>query len=494
MTYLQFHGVFILPIIALLLVLHGRDLRRGLPFSSSLWRGRNFAYWAVLIHVALALIYTTPWDNYLVYKQVWGYPPGRVLATIGYVPIEEYLFFVLQTFLTSLWTLWLFRHMRFETSVAKPQLVRGLGLGIALLLAALGLLCLSFSWGTYLGLILIWAGPVMALQWAFGGDLLLSRWRTIGLAFMLPSLYLWLADRIAIGLGIWWISPDLTTGIKVLGLPIEEALFFLLTNIFVAFGLGLALHPTSLARLRTMQALINWQNWWKATLLLWALSMIPTPLFPQAFTVLAYISTSLLALAVLGYAYRQYQNKAFILFIVAFGFGLFIEWLGKTSGFPFGNYRYTAAGPALFGVPLLVPLGWWAFSLIALSISPKNTKYYSAPLALVAWDLGLDPLMVSQGFWQFEQGLYYGIPLSNFLGWYVSGAVLVWLLLKLEPRLLQEESLELRLAFLAQAFLLTVGLVFFGMPLAGLLCFIAMASLAAWSFSSKAPKALRAGD
>jgi lycopene cyclase domain-containing protein len=53
----------------------------------------------------LALAYTTPWDNYLVYKGIWSYPPGRVMATIGWVPIEEYMFFVIQTALTSLWFL-----------------------------------------------------------------------------------------------------------------------------------------------------------------------------------------------------------------------------------------------------------------------------------------------------------------------------------------------------------------------------------------------------
>ena len=50
----------------------------------------------------LAFAYTTPWDNYLVFREVWGYPPGRVLATIGYVPVEEYAFFLLQPIMTGL--------------------------------------------------------------------------------------------------------------------------------------------------------------------------------------------------------------------------------------------------------------------------------------------------------------------------------------------------------------------------------------------------------
>ena len=95
MTYFQFHFVFTLPAIALLALVNWFDVRRGLGFLRA-WRGRQFALWGTIIHVLVALLYTTPWDNYLVYREVWGYPPGRVLATIGYVPVEEYLFFILQ--------------------------------------------------------------------------------------------------------------------------------------------------------------------------------------------------------------------------------------------------------------------------------------------------------------------------------------------------------------------------------------------------------------
>jgi lycopene beta-cyclase len=216
-------------------------------------------------------------------------------------------------------------------------------------------------------------------------------------------------------------------------------------------------------------------TWWKFVLLLWALSMVPTPLFPEAFVALSYFSTTLLVIGTLGYALEHYGSKAYWLFIVSFCFGVAIEWLGKTTGIPFGAYQYTASGPHIFGVPLLVPLGWWAFTLIALSL-PKRNKLFLAPLALVAWDLGLDPLMVEKEFWTFASGgLYFGVPFSNFVGWYVSGFVLVWLLMKLEPKLKNDSPSTLHLVFAVQTFLMGVGLtVFFGMPLAGLVTFVAM--------------------
>jgi hypothetical protein len=47
--------------------------------------------------------------------------------------------------------------------------------------------------------------------------------------------------RVAIELGIWVISKSYTTGYAVAGLPIEEALFFLVTNVFAVQGVVLYL-------------------------------------------------------------------------------------------------------------------------------------------------------------------------------------------------------------------------------------------------------------
>ena len=97
MTYLQFHLIFLLPPLLLLGFLTRRAwLRKQLP---------GFGLAALAVHVAVAVLYTTPWDNYLVARGVWGYGEGRVLFTLGWVPFEEYLFFVLQTLLTGMLTL-----------------------------------------------------------------------------------------------------------------------------------------------------------------------------------------------------------------------------------------------------------------------------------------------------------------------------------------------------------------------------------------------------
>jgi len=47
-------------------------------------------------------------------------------------------------------------------------------------------------------------------------------------------------------------------------------------------------------------------------------------------------------------------------------------------------------------------------------------------VALTAWDLFLDPQMISNGFWRWAHpGPYHGVPLSNFAGWLLVSAVLM---------------------------------------------------------------------
>lgn len=94
MTYSLFLLVFLVIPSIVLAIIQRRKVRRR-------WWGV-----AVGLTILMALIYTTPWDNYLVATGVWYYDPARVWGIVlGYVPLEEYLFFVLQTILGGLVTL-----------------------------------------------------------------------------------------------------------------------------------------------------------------------------------------------------------------------------------------------------------------------------------------------------------------------------------------------------------------------------------------------------
>lgn len=103
---------------------------------------------------------------------------------------------------------------------------------------------------TYLVLELGWALPVLFVQWGVGWPELWHARRSWFLATTLPTCYLAAADRLALGDGIWRISERLSTGIALFGLPLEEALFFLLTNMMVVQALILFNSPATLARLQ----------------------------------------------------------------------------------------------------------------------------------------------------------------------------------------------------------------------------------------------------
>jgi lycopene beta-cyclase len=232
MTYLQFHLVFILPpLILLALASRGHVRRLG-----------SRALLALPGVILLALVYTTPWDSELIRRGVWGYGPDRVMGTLWLIPIEEYMFFVLQPLIAGLW---FYRLVPPTLADAPPPsaLVRWSGTAVYALLALLGVWLLGRQKGTYLGMILAWAAPVLAAQWALGAGRIAAAPRAYLLGIGIPTLYLWMADAIAIHLGIWRISEIHTLGIKFGSLPLEEATFFLATNIMVVQGLTLFLYP-----------------------------------------------------------------------------------------------------------------------------------------------------------------------------------------------------------------------------------------------------------
>ena len=231
MTYSLFHLIFILPPILLL------AYQQPQPLAGV---GGRKAGLALLLIAAVAFVYTTPWDNYLIWRDVWHYGRDRVLGTVGYVPVEEYLFFVLQPILTGLWLYRLLGNAVEPTQKSSSWANAG-GATIWVGLSLAGVWLLQRDFGVYLGLILVWASPILALQWLIGGAQLWARKRLWFTATLVPTLYLWIADRIAIGQGIWSISEVYTTGLHLFGLPIEEATFFLVTNFLVVQGLLLLL-------------------------------------------------------------------------------------------------------------------------------------------------------------------------------------------------------------------------------------------------------------
>jgi lycopene beta-cyclase len=223
--------------------------------GSKLWQG-------ILIHIVLAVTYTTPWDNYLVATGVWYYDPDLVTGIVfGYVPLEEYTFFVLETILVGLWwwslarTKILIPNAPFRPN--KPLRTWTLGLLAVLWAASLFLLLSGWQPGTYLAITLTWALPAIAPQLAFGADILWHYRRLLGTVILTGAGYLSAMDALAIGAGTWTIDPSQSTGIFIGNLPIEEAVFFGITVVLISFGMTLLLSDASQERLKELKALLG---------------------------------------------------------------------------------------------------------------------------------------------------------------------------------------------------------------------------------------------
>ncbi len=91
----------------------------------------------------------------------------------------------------------------------------------------------------YLFFELIWALPVLALQWALGWRYLLRTWRLWLPALIALTLYLSLADAVAIQQGIWRFDQTALVGLSVGNVPIEEVLFYGLTGAMILQGMVL---------------------------------------------------------------------------------------------------------------------------------------------------------------------------------------------------------------------------------------------------------------
>ncbi|MEO9108913.1 MAG: carotenoid biosynthesis protein, partial [Jatrophihabitantaceae bacterium] len=151
---------------------------------------------------------------------------------------------------------------------------------------------------------------------------------------------------------------------------------------------------------------------------------------------LTVVTVVLFTLASLGHAAftRGLPVAAALLAVTAVP-GFAIEVLGVHTGFPFGRYAYSSTlGPRLFDVPIVIALAWtmfaWPAALVARRVFARlPTRALGGAWALAAWDLFLDPQMVSAGHWRWRFPSPHlpgvdAVPLTNYAGWLLVASVM----------------------------------------------------------------------
>ena len=158
---------------------------------------------------------------------------------------------------------------------------------------------------------------------------------------------------------------------------------------------------------------------------------------------------------------RLGRRTAILVFIASFGISLGSELLGTSTGLPFGPYSYTnQLGFKIFGlVPFNIPTSWFYMLYCSLAIcgrllpatdDGKSRWWWAlvAGLVLTAWDVSMDPAMVASVHWLWHLpslegmplwqniligGHFYGMPITNWLGWLLTGIIVARVMLSIVP-------------------------------------------------------------
>lgn len=154
-------------------------------------------------------------------------------------------------------------------------------------------------------------------------------------------------------------------------------------------------------------------------------------------------------------------GRALALFVVASGVALLSELGGTNLGLPFGPYHYTPMlGYMIAGdVPYAIPISWYYMLYCCLAfcgrlMASADTSAVKWKWSLVsgafltAWDVPMEVQMtnVQPAHWVWDLHklpawvpdwlggpIFYGMPLSNWIGWYLTGVVISRIMLAIVP-------------------------------------------------------------
>lgn len=158
------------------------------------------------------------------------------------------------------------------------------------------------------------------------------------------------------------------------------------------------------------------------------MSFIPTDMFVEIGSIIA---VTMISLPAFYGMYKIYGQRG-IFVVIALGlFALTIETIGIHTGFPYSSFEYILPfGYRLFGTtPWTVFIAWsplviGAYLLAHNWFKQNWTRFIIYLGILIGSDIILDPGAVARGLWKYTNGgLWFDVPLQNFVGWIISGSI-----------------------------------------------------------------------
>jgi len=208
-----------------------------------------------------------------------------------------------------------------------------------------------------------------------------------------------------------------------------------------------------------------WINVLWLLVVLLAVARLATTAFSPSLTIPVVMAAAVFAFIHGAVRYRWSGILAFL--IVCLVVSNVLENTSILTGFPFGHYHYTSS-PRLFLVPLFIGPSYFATAYLAWMVAVvligdvrRGGSWFTtvtvpviASAVMVMWDLTFDPTASTiKQFWIWEQGGgYFGVPLTNYVGWFFTVYVFLQLFaLFLRFRRAGADSLPLPASYYAQA-------------------------------------------
>ncbi len=155
------------------------------------------------------------------------------------------------------------------------------------------------------------------------------------------------------------------------------------------------------------------------------------------------------------------MRRALPVFVVSLALAFGSEYAGTVTDYPFGAYEYTdQLGYKILGrVPFNIPTSWFYMLVASLSICGRFlpgkddglSKWWWAfvgGVVLTVWDVSMDPAMVKTNHWYWQMGdlsslsafrqfigkaIFFGMPITNWLGWLLTGILVARVMLAMIP-------------------------------------------------------------
>lgn len=235
-TYIQLQLAFMILPMLILIFVPKRILHSSPHLHKYAW-----IFGAIMFFASLAQGAT--WDNFGASKGIWIFDSENMIGHIEFIPVEEYFCIINAMLITTIFTMrvWTWKTdnpSRFKVSSVPGNWLRYIIIALFLGLGVIGWRFLLSGEDKYLfwGVNLGFFAPFYALEWAVGYQSFMRHRMPWLISWIVPGIYMYLFDSLAVNQGIWIFDYKFTTNTWLFGCINIEVL---VVYVFIAKAVSL---------------------------------------------------------------------------------------------------------------------------------------------------------------------------------------------------------------------------------------------------------------